>query len=330
MEISIIVPIYNAEKYIDKCIQSILHQSFQDFELILVDDGSIDSSYVICKSYENTDKRIHIIRKKNEGVSSARNCGLEIATGNYIAFVDSDDYIATDYIQTLVSNINETTDFVFSGITDVMMDIIKKVTTQKDYIWRLDREDDFIDFLYQPLQSSPCAKLYSNRIVKKHNIHFDTTLNCAEDRDFNLKFFAYIEQAISISYSGYYYRRDVEDSLTKRNNPYAFRNRCIHWGIRRDLLEKRNFNSKKAHILLVNDIYNNTYDELVELSSMGYSIKETLNKCKKEFSIVDFIYINKWGKYINAPKWQKKLFIYKCFLLLILINKFFIYGKKKG
>lgn len=91
--ISIIVPVYNVEKYLKRCIDSILKQTFTDFELILVDDGSIDSSGMLCDKFAVQDKRIRVLHKKNGGASSARNCGLDIAVGKYIAFVDSDDWI---------------------------------------------------------------------------------------------------------------------------------------------------------------------------------------------------------------------------------------------
>ena len=91
--ISIIVPVYNVEKYIERCIKSILNQSFTNFELILVDDGSPDKCGEICDEYKNKDKRIKVIHKKNGGLSDARNAGIEIAKGEYIAFVDSDDFI---------------------------------------------------------------------------------------------------------------------------------------------------------------------------------------------------------------------------------------------
>ena len=92
-EISIIVPVYNVEKYLTRCIDSILTQTFTNFELILVDDGSTDKSGVICDSYEKKDKRVKVIHKKNQGVSEARNTGLNFAKGKKISFVDSDDYI---------------------------------------------------------------------------------------------------------------------------------------------------------------------------------------------------------------------------------------------
>lgn len=100
--ISVVVPVYKVENYLNRCIDSILHQSYENIELILIDDGSPDNCPVICDSYANEYDFIKVIHKENEGVSAARNSGIEIAKGNYIAFVDSDDYIHTDYLTTLI------------------------------------------------------------------------------------------------------------------------------------------------------------------------------------------------------------------------------------
>ena len=98
-KISIIVPVYNAEQYLRRCIDSILNQSFTDFELILIDDGSKDKSSDICDEYAAKDSRIKVYHKENGGVSSARNLGLDNANGEWIAFVDSDDFIKEDYLK---------------------------------------------------------------------------------------------------------------------------------------------------------------------------------------------------------------------------------------
>lgn len=95
-EISIIVPVYKVEKYLDTCVRSILAQTFTDFELILVDDGSPDGCGALCDAYAKEDPRVSVLHKKNGGLSSARNVGIEAAGGKYIGFVDSDDYIAPD------------------------------------------------------------------------------------------------------------------------------------------------------------------------------------------------------------------------------------------
>ena len=101
-EISIIVPVYNVEKYLDDCISSIVRQDYRDFELILVDDGSTDHSIDVCRKWELQDSRIVILKKGNGGVSDARNAGLDIAKGNYISFVDADDYVTEDYLSYLL------------------------------------------------------------------------------------------------------------------------------------------------------------------------------------------------------------------------------------
>ena len=100
--ISVIVPIYKSEKYLEKCIESIIGQTYKNIEIILVDDGSEDRCGEICDAYSLKDNRIKVIHKKNGGISDARNAGLDIATGEYIGFVDSDDYIANDMLETLL------------------------------------------------------------------------------------------------------------------------------------------------------------------------------------------------------------------------------------
>lgn len=102
-KISVIVPVYNAEKYLRECVESVLHQTLSDLELLLVDDGSTDSSPALCDTYAAQDHRVRVIHKQNGGVSTARNAGLDAAKGDYIAFVDSDDYIALDMYEKLLS-----------------------------------------------------------------------------------------------------------------------------------------------------------------------------------------------------------------------------------
>ena len=104
--LSIIVPIYNVEKYLSRCIESILNQTFKDFELILVNDGSTDNCKEICEKYKRMDSRIIVANKKNGGLSSARNLGIDISKGDYIGFVDSDDFIDVHMYEILLNTIN--------------------------------------------------------------------------------------------------------------------------------------------------------------------------------------------------------------------------------
>lgn len=105
--ISIIVPVYNVENYIDKCLQSILNQSYENLEVLLIDDGSVDHSGEICDDYARMDKRIRVFHQINKGVSSARNKGLELSAGKYIVFIDADDYVKPDYLEILYGDMEE-------------------------------------------------------------------------------------------------------------------------------------------------------------------------------------------------------------------------------
>lgn len=123
---SIIVPVYNVEKYLDKCLESILRQTFKDFECIIIDDGSPDNSNIIIDKYVKLDQRFKVIHQKNMGLSAARNTGLDIAQRNYIVFVDSDDYIADEYLEKFALKIADTdADIVICGFVEAYKDYEK-------------------------------------------------------------------------------------------------------------------------------------------------------------------------------------------------------------
>ena len=141
-KISVIVPVYNVEKYLRKCIESILNQTFREFELILVDDGSTDSSGKICDEYALKDSRIKVIHKENGGASSARNAGLDVAKGEYIGFVDSDDWIEMDMYGELYRLIKENnTDISVCGINNIK-DIKYKNENLKEKIQIIKKEGE--------------------------------------------------------------------------------------------------------------------------------------------------------------------------------------------
>lgn len=114
-KVSIIIPVYNMEKYLSRCVESVLSQTYTDLQIILVDDGSTDSSAQMCDEYALRDSRIRVVHKENGGLSSARNAGLEVATGKYIGFVDSDDYISPDFYESLVNAIGDKTTEIANG-----------------------------------------------------------------------------------------------------------------------------------------------------------------------------------------------------------------------
>lgn len=164
-KISIIVPVYNVEKYIHRCIDSILHQTFKDFELILVDDGSLDNSGKICDEYAKEDDRIKVIHKENGGLSDARNVGLDIAQGEYIAFVDSDDWIEKDMYSILYENIRKYNADISICKTRKIFDstVDNNITTNNCII--LNNEEAF-DCLFNNkyYASHACDKLYKKSL----------------------------------------------------------------------------------------------------------------------------------------------------------------------
>lgn len=168
--ISIIVPIYNIEAYIEKCIRSILNQTYSDFELLLINDGSTDSSYEICKKLEKQDLRIKVFTQKNSGVSATRNRGLELASGDYITFVDGDDWIAPHYLETLLNNMKEDTDLVICEFDEVDLD---GNLTPQPYNYKIKQSGEISNFqaIYGCYHAHTyarivCAKLYRKELWK--------------------------------------------------------------------------------------------------------------------------------------------------------------------
>ena len=203
-KISIIVPIYNSELFLNKCIKSIINQSFTNLEIILVNDGSTDQSLDICKKYADKDKRIIIIDKENGGVSSARNKGLDVATGDYIGFVDSDDYISYNMYEKLLFAITKNNaDIAECGyfITTSDYSIVSKCSLKDEEI--LGNYECSYNYLIKNNTTNFCVnKLYKKSIFK--NIRFPN-LKFSEDYAVNAKASYKCEKKITISDCCYYY-----------------------------------------------------------------------------------------------------------------------------
>lgn len=188
MNLSIIIPIYNTGKYLHKCIKSILSQNMTSFELILIDDGSSDDSGAICDEYAKSDKRIKVIHKKNEGVSIARNTGIEIARGEYIGFVDSDDWIEPDMYDRLYNlAVTKKADIVMcDAVTkyDDKSDEADTITQLSDDI--LLKKWDIYPRLLCELAGSACRCIYKREILVDNKVIFPPNIPFSEDRIFNI------------------------------------------------------------------------------------------------------------------------------------------------
>lgn len=165
--ISVIVPVYNVEQYLDKCIQSLMEQTYTDFEILLVDDGSTDSCPAICDEYAKKDSRIRSLHKQNGGLSDARNYGVNFAKGEYVTFIDSDDYVDSSYLETLDSLLKKyNSDIAVTGITTFTEDNIPSVASDaKEHVYT--GLQAFEKMLYQDtLDTSACAMLIPLKMAK--------------------------------------------------------------------------------------------------------------------------------------------------------------------
>ena len=174
--ISIIVPVYNTEKYVGACIESILNQSFSDFELILVNDGSTDKSLGICKEYQCNDNRIRIIDQENGGVTKARKTGVENSRGSHILFVDSDDTIPKDSVSALVSYTNEGIDIVIGSFTTNKQD--RELISPDKYIARC---------ITGKIYPGPVGKLFNRRLFSESVLDIPREIVKGEDMLMNIR-----------------------------------------------------------------------------------------------------------------------------------------------
>lgn len=217
--VSVIVPIYNSEKYLKRCVDSILSQTFSDFELLLVDDGSTDGSGSICDEYSVKDSRVRVFHKENGGVSSARNLGLDNARGEWITFVDSDDYLEESFLAEL--SVFEDVDFVISGGRFIN----KGRNYAPQSISKMKVEDDlpFMDEqLMQIYLRTPWAKLYKHSIILQNNLRFDSCLYIGEDTEFNLRYMQSVECVGFSSEALYCYNDDEKQPYKYVMNPESY------------------------------------------------------------------------------------------------------------
>ena len=210
--ISIIIPIYNTEKYLHRCIDSILAQTYTNFELLLINDGSKDNSGAICDEYAAKDSRVRVFHKENGGVSSARNLGLDNAKGEWITFVDSDDWIKVDYLYSMISHSDA--DMIMSSFD--IIDNIEEWDNAIEYkLYTKNEIKYFIErYVYTANLCSPWCKLFRNSIIK--DLRFNSNITFAEDTIFVFKYLCNVSNIRTVENWGYQYRRGIGESLSTK------------------------------------------------------------------------------------------------------------------
>lgn len=220
--VSIIVPVYKVEKYIGICIESIQAQICTDWELILVDDGSPDKSGLICDNYASKDSRIIVLHKINKGVSAARNDALRVATGKYVCFVDSDDYVLPRYLSDMVEYESDVvvTGYINRYDPQIRKDHCRPIAGDRFYSEsNKNIINGIVDLEIDTRWLGPAAKLYLRSIIIEHNIQFDEVLDYGEDHLFNMEFGRYIKSIAFLNRHNYIYMHREIPSLSNRLIP---------------------------------------------------------------------------------------------------------------
>ena len=322
-KISIIVPVYNVERYLKKCVDCILAQTYADFELILVDDGSPDRCGLICEEYKKVDERVRVIHKENGGLSSARNAGMDIAKGEFYLFCDSDDYVAPEWCEHFIENVKpEKDNYIFGGI--VTARIQAGITTlDESNTLVLKRTYPVSDFLKLQVKSQigfAWNVLYYADVIRQHGLRFSADV-IIEDLPFNLEYLKYMKELTGTGIADYYYIQDERVTLSKKYYPNNFRRWQEKYQITMDYSESQISNDQKEEfrrIVSTNYLYpflqslDNTFDHRnMQSFRQKLQYNDSVVKSKAFQSCLKYADISKEdARYIMLLRRKQYLFAY--------------------
>lgn len=342
--ISVIVPVYNSEKYIINCIESITNQSYEKFELIVVDDDSLDRSFELIKNISLKDARILPFSKENGGAASARNFGLEKAKGDYIIFIDSDDEINKDYFKNGINLIESSdSDIVIGGMEYIYSNKTEKFTSKKAISeYKANLVDDVIynmmtreinnncEELVNCVHCGPCAKIYRKNVIK--DIRFPEDLIVAEDLVFNFQVFRKCRK-ITVSNEIWYYYNQNCLSVTKNCQTYAVDNfkKIVYYSIELSVEDDGKYKGSWDFECLSEFSYALQKGILHKDLSFSFNKKYILilGLLKEEIIRKRLLAIDS-AKLNSKKKVLFYLYKFKLTLLLMLFMKMFMLKSKKG
>lgn len=325
--VSVIVPVYNASKYLRECVDTIIGQLYKKIEIILVDDGSSDESLEICKELSLNDSRIKVLHKKNGGASSARNCGILAATGDWLVFVDSDDLLQPFHIEHLLAAQEKwNADFVIAGIQ--YWNVRTNLFQNKSYKELHLVGNELVDAINKEkiyLNGGPVSKLYKTRIIRENGIFFNEKMLFAEDCDFMLRYYSHIDSIIFTGYTDYIYRL-LPDSLSHRKLSYETESYCLNEMILRYRDLKNRFG--KANL----DEYKSSIMQYF-LRATDSAIRDdarflcSLSKLRCLYDVFKSFYADKeyrlYKPYCRHEMLMYVFFVNKHLLCMILYSKYF-------
>lgn len=314
-KVSVIVPVYNVETYISECILSIINQTYSNIEIILVDDGSIDQSFKICQDYAKANSNVFAYTKKNSGVSDTRNFGIQQSTGEYILFVDSDDTICKNCVETLISLIDDK----ILPICSIKKHQIKIDETKNQNNNEVDifLSKEFLHLYTKKLLNSPVGRLYKKDILIQNHLLFDNNLSLGEDLLFNLAYIKYIDKILVNSSELYNYRLGNSSSLSQkyRSDMKEIQLKIFHVFLhsfpKSDISEVYRESLGFITTIFSNELHGtkNFFKNYICLHQKicDKDIKKELKKLKKYINKVDYFLLNHFYLiYILKKKWKEK------------------------
>lgn len=318
--ISVIIPIYNVGKYIETCLASLQKQTFTNYEVWMIDDGSRDESGQLCDNFQQQDARFHTIHKANGGASSARNTGLEVAQGKWICFVDADDTVDETYLQHLWEATNGI------GTDTLVVQGFKIHTTASQPTLRefpehtFESEEIYRTFLELNIHRSgfPFAKLYSKDIIIQHKLKFDENIHYAEDVMFMLSYLCHVTTIRTVS--GAYYNYFIRDnnSLSQRIFPFESEYTCYqtYLSLMQQLQHRFHLQEK------VMEKPNSVISEYLVRRSIGSLYQpQTRKPCKERIKILKSVtpeQLDFLNRYYKQCSWFHKITV-------LLLNKHYYY-----
>ena len=334
MKVSIVVPIYNVEKYLKRCVDSILNQSYIDIEVILINDGSVDNCGKICDDYSVKDNRIVVIHQLNKGLPAARNAGLKLTKGDYVSFIDSDDCIDSNMIEEFVAiaKANNLPDIITSNIFQYSLDNTKYTHVRNDtFIYnRILHKDEIKKNYIKPFYGgilgnipSVCNKFYKTSFIQSNNICFDESLVRAEDYWFNLDAFQKAKTLFSIDKAYYHYYVTPFSVIRKyRENDFDF-----FLNTRHRLLKENNHLNIEIDWNGLNSFFINNTNEFILLIVKNEKLINGFIKIKNIFINKEFIKILEGTKMINLHTKLIKYFI-KNHLYILAYSVYYMWSLK--
>lgn len=268
--ISVVIPIYNGEKTIEKCVKSVLASLYYNLEVILIDDGSSDKSGSICDMLKENDHRISVFHVKNGGVSKARNIGISVASGKFLAFVDCDDYVGNNYFSLLYDNIIQSqSDLAVCSIANIFGSIEKFVYASEGSVLLSDTSYDnrkkFLELNQKYLIYGPANKLYVTYLIKKNGVLFPEGMSYGEDLFFNVSYLTYCNLISFSKEPIYFYDRGNMSSLSQKYREDLFETGLsINLKIK-DLFERLNYWQDDEKKFVYRRIFDDAFNAIFSL-----------------------------------------------------------------